>query len=277
MLDLQFYREQYAKTLEDLKSLYVQRGRASEEARGGIENRIVQVNAELKRLKEEIAEVQRKQAPVSYVAESAFQSPEDATIRLYVVVTTKEKVKANIEEECFCLLDEERYHQEELEKWKPFYEGSTIGELIQELENSFPIDVFYLENDPNASYAVKIEEEEAQSIGIIDLLSLNDENRNLASCFDSKDIAALILPQCKTLIKHPALDQLIQKKRKNIFVKFQNRITTTVPPTNYLFGLSEFGMFRVQLFNVFRDACKIRNQISAKRDVRSVLNMGNFQ
>ncbi|MGB1207303.1 MAG: hypothetical protein ACPG5B_16770 [Chitinophagales bacterium] len=59
---LEFFKEQLAKTKQELKDLYKQRRNAGVEAKGGYENRIAMLKKEMASLQQEIAELRTQKA-----------------------------------------------------------------------------------------------------------------------------------------------------------------------------------------------------------------------
>ena len=57
---------------------------------------------------------------------------------LYIIVCTKSTVKKNIGENCFCELEEDRYHETDCDKWKPYKNCPTIANILSNF-NKYPI------------------------------------------------------------------------------------------------------------------------------------------
>ncbi len=251
---------------EGIKEQYKLRLNASSESRGGIENRLIHLKAELKRLNKEIEEEKNK-----------YKSPSEAKAYLYIIVTTKSNVKTNINNDCFCLIEENRYHDNDLKKWRPFSDSKTISEIIDEFKSSYRLSEYYIDHDSNNEHTLKIQDNEANTIGIIDLLSINNNNSAfIKHCFDRNSIAGLILPQCRNISKHDSIFKFIKSKREDIFGVFHKRISIGASCSNYLFDMSEYDNFRRRLKALLKTTCQIRNQSNINSPIRDSLQ-NSFQ
>ena len=134
---------------------------------------------------------------------SSFSETTSGQIRVfcYIIVTTKGKINLNLNEECLSLLEDDRYHDTDSHYWKPFYEENNIFQILEEIKKHFPFETIFLDCDFDNEHSVNIDENSHNSIGIIDLLSIDNENRDLVKCFDNERVAGVIIPKCRNITK----------------------------------------------------------------------------
>jgi hypothetical protein len=181
----EFYFKRCEQVKQDIQGLIQQRANAGLEALGGIENRLLNLKNELKRLEKEISD------------EEPYFSHSKA-IYFFVIVTTKDKVKQNLGS-YFTHLNHQRYHQSDCSRWKPFNRtNASIQYMLDDLKKGYPIEIKYLDGELCDEDWIKVDSYIDQSIAIVDLLSLDTTNQITALKFDSRK-SKLLLPLCRHL------------------------------------------------------------------------------
>ena len=224
--------------------------------------------------------IEKANRDIDYYRQQADQAPEkkrpnEVEIFLYVIVSFKSKVASIIGDDCYCFIEDDRYHDSDLTQWKPYAGERTIGELVDDLKESYPITTYYLDNDDDDYHAIKIEDNEDKTISIIDLLSIDEDNILFVKCFDRTKIGGVFLPKCRNITKYDEVHDYMKEKRISVFSKIHKRVNTQSElPLNFLFDLSEYQNFYRRLKGTIKTKFPIKNQSSEQNPIRN-MNM-NF-
>lgn len=210
-----------------------------------------------------------------FLNKEVAKTPDQIQIYCYVITSTQETIKQNIGDICFCLIDNDRYHETDCDKWKPYSNSQNIADILKAYKRHYRFSEWYIHN-----YAQKmmdacllhLDDNLKNSIAIVDVLSINEHNEKLVSKFDTKKAGGLILPFCRTLSKNDKLDKIAVEKEK-IFQTLNGSIRANMSCDLYHFGLPKFPSFQNALNKVFH-RFKVKNQSITPNSLRS-LNM-NF-
>ncbi|MGB1206991.1 MAG: hypothetical protein ACPG5B_15200 [Chitinophagales bacterium] len=211
-----------------------------------------------------------------FLNKEVAKTPDQIQIYCYVITSTQETIKQNIGDTCFCLIEDDRYHKTDCDKWKPYSNSQNIADILKAYKRHYRFSEWYIHN-----YAQKmmdacllhLDDNLANSIAILDVLSIDKQNEKLVSKFDTKKAGGLIMPFCRTLANHNELYKIAEEKQKS-FQTLNASIRANIPCDLYHFDLPKFLTFQNALNKVFHQF-KIKNQSTTDNPLRS-LNM-NFQ
>lgn len=265
MEHLKYLQNQLEKVEKEYRTRIEERGNASPESIGGIINRTNSLKEERDRLLEDIKEEKAK-----------IKTPDEVHIFCYVLVSTKEKVRNNLKElgdVCACLFEEDdRYHDTDCRKWRPFKAEAYISNIVQELKKEYPFKVYYLDGDLQEGDWLQIDANLKETVAIIDLLSLNRQNRDIAIRLDKPQVQ-IVMPLCRKLPEKVC--DFAQQKEKDTF-KVADAYAEKLSYSDFYFSdLPGLSNFRKKLKLIFRRKFPIKNQSTAESSIRG-LSM-NFQ
>jgi hypothetical protein len=254
---IDFLKGQKKKAEEEYEQLMEQRRNASPEAVGGIQNRIDNVLAELKRLDDDIKIEESKSVSIK-------------NIYFFVIVSTKEKVKTNLGE-CCQHLNDARYHSTDCSQWKPFNrKEETIQVILDNISQRYPIQVEYFDGELNSKNWVNIDKHIHKSITIIDLLSLDDTNKATALRFDSGQ-SKLLLPLCRRL--NDEILTFAENMRTSF--KILNAYVKENIDCMFFSEVSSYETFSRNITHIITTHFPITNQSKTDNPVRGIMSMNN--
>ena len=254
-------QSQLKKVEEEYTDLLSQRGNAGPEIMGSILNRIERLKKEKERLLNDIKEEEEK-----------YNGPEDSNIICYVIVSTKKQIKEVIGESCFCKLEDDRYHETECNKWKPYYNNGNIEEILKSLQEKYPFMLQFIDSEISDAELVAIDKGLNNSIAVIDLLSLNDNNKSIALKFDTNQ-ANLLLPICRTL--HPEIYDLAIKIKSN-FKTLKALLNLSIPCSQYFSNVSDIENFKQHLITICSQKFKIKKTATNGKPSKKLRNRTNM-
>ena len=261
---LDFYNNKLREVEEALKQLIEDRSKAGVETQENYDLQISKKQRDLEYFQNLIKKEESKTKPTT---------PENSEVHLYIISGTKSRIQKCIGDNCICHMEEDRYHDTEISKWIPFNSAKTIEEIVEEFKSRYPIIESYLENDPDDAIGIHIEDNETKTIGIIDILSIDDENESFVKCFDRLKIGGVILPHCREITKHEEVFQHAKATRERVFSRFFKRLSGVHSCNNFLFDLSDYQNFYRRLRYILNSSCRIVNKVQGNNPV-SDLNMG---
>lgn len=254
----EFLKVQLEEVDKELKENFEARRLAGVSNEGEYDIKINKLKRERNKLLQELEEEEKK-----------YKTPEQLKIYFYVIVSTEEKVRQNIGDNFFSLFEKDRYHTTELNQWKPFSKALPIKDLLMSIEKSYNIKTNYLDGDINADQWIELNDEINNSIAIIDLFSISEENKAVAAKFDT-DKAGVIFPVCRYL-DHALYD--IVDRKKGDFKVLSAKVQKYIPCELYATGLSDVDSFIQHLLRIFKQKFPIKNQSTTDSLVRG-LNTG---
>lgn len=249
---IEFLEKQLEGQRTKLESHYTNRGNASPESVGSYENLIQSTIAEIKRLEQDII-IQKKAS-----------TPKEINIYCFVLVSTLDKIKHNLDDACHCHLESDRYHKTNCDQWKPFQNEDCIADILEEYKKSYPINISYLDGEVDDDLLLIIDDNLEQSIAIIDVFSLDEQNKQTATFFDSNNTAGLITPICRTLHK----DLFAHAEKMGCHFKKLNARVNKSLPNLYIFDVGLLRSFKANLTNILSTKFPITNQSTTQSDVR---------
>lgn len=249
---IEFLEKQLEGQKEKLESHYTERGNASPESVGSYANLIQNTIAEIKRLELDIS-IQKKAS-----------TPNEINIYCFVLVSTLDKIKHNLDDACHCHLEDGRYHKTDCNQWKPFQNEDCIAAILDEYKKSYPIKISYLDGEVDDDLLLVIDDNLEHSIAIIDVFSLDEQNKQTATIFDSNKTAGLITPICRTLHK----DLFTHADKMGYHFKRLNARVNKSLPNLYIFDVGLLRSFKANLTNILSAKFTITNQSTAQSDVR---------
>jgi hypothetical protein len=179
-------------------------------------------------------------------------TPNDVNINIYIIVTNKKNVETTLGDAIFAELEADRYDNNDLHKWKPFHKEADIEKILEELRVDYIFTPKYIDADTNSIHSVFIEDNQPDCIGVIDVLSINESNRDLAKCFDNNNVAGTILPECRQILKHDMLYTYYIDKRNQIFSKQYSRVSNQVECSNFCYNISEVDNLKTQIIKALK-------------------------
>lgn len=247
-------KERLEKVETELRYLHEDRGNASVDAVGGHTNRINQLEREHEQIEKDIKKLEKA------------STPEEVKIFFYVIVSNKQKVHDILGKECSCHLADDRYHDSDCNYWKPFKNSPHIEELLSNYKKKYPFTEVYLDGEILDEHRVNIDTYIGQSIAVVDLLSLDNNNKETALKFDTTK-AGLLMPVCDTL--HQELRELAKSMNLN-FKTLNAHINKDNPCTLYFSNVSGIQQFKQSLNNIFANRFPIQNQSTSESNVRGM-------
>jgi hypothetical protein len=146
--------------------------------------------------------------------------PDASNIQVYVICGTKSRVQRNVGE-LFKMIDNDRYDEQLKQRWKPFRTGPYILEMLEELKaQGYLFELCFLDehdegSDTRTDVLVEIDTNMHKSIAIIDLLSIDEQNKPFAQQFNRQAVGYLMLPYCRDL--NAEVRAFMDKKRKEVY------------------------------------------------------------
>lgn len=259
MLSIQEYESKIEILKTSLKELYEQMERAGIASKGDYQNKI----------KIEVANLGFYQKELDKIKKA--KTPDQINIQFYILVTTKSQVSNHLGEVLFNLFEEEHYHESDATLWKPYKAESSIDELLKDLTKRYNFTHKFIEtNTIDDEFWVQIDNEINQSIAIIDLFSLNDENKSIAQKFDTEKAGGVLLPLCTTLMQ----------ELKEFAVRCQDcfRVVAAkrrkyIPCELFFADIGTVNRLQDDIMRILLKKFPIKNQSSHSTDVRG-LNIG---
>ena len=195
------------------------------------------------------------------------KKPSQVKIACYVLVTSKEKIKSVVGGENFLLFDADRYHDSQIDQWKPFKSNLTIKELLKPIEDRYAFTTTYINNENITDNDWIVIGEEIQNVvAIIDLFSLDDSNKLIAVRLDDTK-AGVLLPLCRSL---SASLVEIAEKLKGSFNVIKARTNKSFVCELYAADISSMESFQQHLLRIFKNKFPIKNQSTSYSDIRDI-------
>lgn len=259
---LDYLQKLHTNLTEQLQTLYKERADSGIETVGQYDNRINHLKVELEKLETEIQKYLNA------------KTPDNVEIFCYVIVSNKENVKNNIGEEYFELIESDRYHDTEISNWKPFFSKDAILNILQEFKNKtgYQFQEHYLDGDLSDEQWTEIDDNKKNSVVIVDLLSLYEQNKQIASRFDTEIVAGVLTPCCIKLIKNDDIYSFMQEIQSEVFHVLKVKMKTK-GCSIFESSIPEFDNFYQKLLLIFKRNFPIKNKIEINSDVRN-LNIG---
>ena len=239
---------------EELKQLYEERASSGVASGGDYDNKIKNHSRELEKLNLEI----RKYENAS--------TPDDIKIFFYVIVSNKVKIGKTLGKDCSCHLNDDRYHDSECKFWKPFKGEPHIEELLSAFRTKYPFKEIYLDGEIADDILVNLDKNIEHSIAVIDLLSLDERNKEIALKFDTRK-AGLLFPICDSL--HSDVRSIAKTMREK-FKTLKASVNQKIPCNLYFSDISGLQSFNQYLSNVLALKFPIKNQSTTASDLRGM-------
>lgn len=257
--NIQFHRDREKQMRDRLEKLYAERDLLDRIDRPPYDQKIKNLEADLIETEMLISKLE------------VAKTPKQVERFLFVVVSTKEKIKKNVGRVLFNLFDEDCYHKKDNSKWKPFKDGTYISDLLLDVCNEFKISPIYIDGEVDDKYWQYVDDKIQNSACVIDLFSLDEINLSFAIKFDTSK-AAVLVPLCRYL--HHDLVEFSKKKEIKFKVLDTKRrkyddlelISFEIPsPRN----------FKEKIYYQIKKLSTVQNQSSIQNNVRNV-NLGGI-
>jgi len=231
MTQLEIYKNQMASLLAELNKLVEYQVEAGVGTAGDID-------IQIKRKEELIEELQNK-INGKVQTEGNATGAANSKLYIYVITGTNARIKCALGAEdmnkLYLSLNPLNHDDKDRWKWLPFSrENICIKELLESLKNDgYKFSVYYLDGYRFADYkkdgyefavdeddlvgriGEAIEDNIDNTIAIVDLLAIDNENEDLARLFDKPKILRVVTPICRFLPNE--LQSLMIKKREEVF------------------------------------------------------------
>jgi hypothetical protein len=246
-------REKIKAKLEKLNEQYINAGSGTE---GDIKNSINLFEGKLDEIEHEITLLEEAKLP------------DQLNVKIFVIANYSDNIKKYIPEDVFYKVPSDRNPNENIENWIPYYDSKkTIKKLLDEFRDAekYQFNVIYLTGHDNKDYLEGIIDDsitDKSAIGIIDLLSVNEINRDLAKRFDTRSVKSTILPICRKL-PMVVQDFMLDSQMKLFSLsnnKFKNERCCFFSKT-----YEEDGLIQ-QLRRVYSSNWRLKNEISDDGD-----------
>lgn len=260
---LQLHTQRKEKAMMQLADLFSTRDALPEIERSSYNVEIKKVEKDLREINEIIAQHEKS------------STPDQVQIFFYVIASTRDKIRQNLGYDCFCRLEEDRYHESDSNKWKPFIGKDCISEILATYHTKYIFTEAYLDGEIDDQVYLNLQEFIANTIVVIDLLSLDECNRETAIRFDNSE-AGLLLPFCDSLRHHAE----IVEYRNSLTSKFKSlnaQIQKGMGCSLYFGDVSGLQYFRQSLNQIFSKKCPTTNQSSTPNPVRGINLSNSFQ
>lgn len=251
---LEVKKNRLTQLKKDLKELFEKHDMLNEVERGPYKVKIREKEKDILDAENEIIKLEKS------------KPPKEIRIYFYIIVSLKDEIKKNMAEELYKHFDEDRYHETEHEKWKPFSKDNSIDILVSAICKQYPVNPIYLDGEIDPLHWVNLDNEVNNSVAIIDLFSLDNKNNLIALKFDTEK-AGVLMPLCRSL--DSKLYCFAQEKQSQ-FKAIKSKNLMSIPCDFFLSELSGTEIFYQQLLRVFKNKFPISNQSSDESDVRGI-------
>jgi len=230
---LELLCEEREELMKELKDLYDDLRLAGLDTRDTLKLKIKNKEKDLEELENKIRDLKKNEP------EDNPAKPGSSKLYIYVITGTNARIKCALAAEemkkLYLSLDPLNHDDNDRCKWLPFLrEKIYIKDLLESLKNDgYKFSVYYLDGYRFADYkkdgyefavdeddlvgriGEAIEDNIDNTIAIVDLLAIDNENEDLARLFDKPQILRVVTPICRFLPNE--LQSLMIKKREAVF------------------------------------------------------------
>lgn len=248
-----YYQNKISTLEKDLQTLHIQMEQAGVGTKGDYLNQIDNKEQNILFYKTKLQDFLKA------------KTPNEFKVFLYVIVSTKDKVKQNIGDDLFKLFEVNRYHEFMHSEWQPFSKGLSISILLKDIIERYGVNPIYLDSEEKELHLENLDTEIHNSIAIIDLFSF--DNVPLYCKFDTAK-CSIIIPLCRQL--NIQLVEFADNTRKQYLITLNSYEKKGVPCQCYAFNLSDVDSFQSNLLKIMNHKFPIKNQAVTDNLIRNL-------